>query len=323
MDRIWLSTQSKLQRLPMRPEINERKPSDPPPSQSPWRWREGIPIMSAGPRETYIGDHRIPLGLSTAEAKWLTSIQGNRSSRRSACPTGDVRAQVVLEHVRAVGAIAWQAECWWLAPPDRARMQSHLLSLSEWHSDPETAVAARTTWRIGVHGHDSVATVVTRLLDASGLVCAPAREADIVVLVGAHGVDAPEVLLPLDDPGLLDLPHLPVSVYRAHASIGPLVVPGRTPCLNCLHLQRCDTEPEWPHLVDQWRAAASAMAGDADPLLASHAAVSAVAMVRHWIDTARATTAYRIRWRFPDPMPRSDVLTHHPSCGCRWGASDR
>lgn len=296
-----------------------------------WHWRAGIPIIRAGNRETYIGDHRIPVALSTAEIAWLTATKvrpathsATDSSRESSKePMPPARIQVMLEHLRATGALASQAECWWLAPPDRADAQRHLLALSEWNPDPEAAIAARSTWRIAVQGRGLVAEAISQLLSSSRLTVTAEFEADLVVITGPHGIDAPEALLPEGDSSVSDRPHLPVSAFRGHASIGPLVIPGRTPCLNCIHLHSCDTNPNWPHLVDQWRAAETLMAQEADPLLAWHAGTSAVAMLRHWIDSAHTPLAHRVRWRFPASVPTSEFLSPHPACGCRWGDSDR
>lgn len=256
-----------------------------------------------------------------AEVAWLTRIHEGRPLHRASGPAEDEeqeRALRVLDRAHRAGAIAPHTECWWLEPIERARMQRHLLSLSEWHPEPETAVAARATWRIGVQGPGSVADATTQVLATSGLKSVPASEADLVVLVGAHGIDAPEALLPATAARVGEVPHLPVSAYRAHASIGPLVVPGRTPCLNCGYLRRCDTDPSWPRHVQQWRAAEKVVNTEADPLLAWHAAVTAVAMIRHWVDAAQTPSAHRITWRFPDPMPSHHVVVPHPACGCMW-----
>jgi bacteriocin biosynthesis cyclodehydratase domain-containing protein len=39
--------------------------------------------------------------------------------------------------------------------------------------------------------------------------------------------------------------HLPVWCGRDHASVGPLVVPGSGPCLQCLELTRLSLDPAW------------------------------------------------------------------------------
>lgn len=289
----------------------------------PLRWRDGVPVIHGNARTVYVGDHRVTMDLSTDEIAWLVSMAANRPDTDIPRPRSELRTHTMVDYLRSIGALAPQSECWWLAPPVRTALQPHVLALSEWHSDPQEAIAARTTWRIGVRGSGSLAQTIAHLLVEGGLTCVDSIEADLVVVAGSHGIDAPEALLPADEADPLhisDRPHVPVSAYRAHASIGPLVVPGRTPCLNCLHLHRQDGDPQWPHLVHQWRAAESLLATDTDPLVTWQAASSAVAMVRHWIDSAQCAPSHRIRWRLPNPVPDYEVLTPHPSCGCGWTA---
>ncbi|MFF4194808.1 thiamine biosynthesis protein ThiF [Nonomuraea sp. NPDC001831] len=42
------------------------------------------------------------------------------------------------------------------------------------------------------------------------------------------------------------IPHLLVSAFEGHGSVGPLVIPGETTCLHCLDLTRRDHDPAWP-----------------------------------------------------------------------------
>ncbi len=49
----------------------------------------------------------------------------------------------------------------------------------------------------------------------------------------------------------LRTPHLQVRLRDGKGIVGPFVVPGRTSCLRCADLTRCDFEPEWPHLSAQ------------------------------------------------------------------------
>jgi hypothetical protein len=46
-------------------------------------------------------------------------------------------------------------------------------------------------------------------------------------------------------------PHLPVVIRETTAVIGPLVLPGQTPCLRCVELTRGDRDPAWPVLAAQ------------------------------------------------------------------------
>ncbi len=132
----------------------------------------------------------------------------------------------------------------------------------------------------------------------------------LVLLVGER-VIAPDDHLPLIR---RDLPHLPVVFGDDAATVGPLVVPGETACLRCIHLSRRDSDAAWPaiaaQLADQPAAqrparteleAAIAAMRMADDLLAGRAVDDGVARV------------------IPYDGSKPDRLRHrpHPECGCR------
>lgn len=48
-----------------------------------------------------------------------------------------------------------------------------------------------------------------------------------------------------------DTAHLPVSFEPGHLSVGPLVMPGESPCLACRDAHRTDDDPAWPLLHSQ------------------------------------------------------------------------
>ncbi|HUR04826.1 MAG TPA: hypothetical protein VM347_19940 [Nonomuraea sp.] len=70
------------------------------------------------------------------------------------------------------------------------------------------------------------------------------------------GYDRPDLVIlapvaPLDgvlvnELTALGIPHLLVSAFEGHGSVGPLVLPGETACLHCLDLTRRDADPAWP-----------------------------------------------------------------------------
>lgn len=48
-----------------------------------------------------------------------------------------------------------------------------------------------------------------------------------------------------------DVTHLPIALAGDRVVVGPLVVPGRTACLSCLHAHRTDADERWPVLAAQ------------------------------------------------------------------------
>jgi len=48
-----------------------------------------------------------------------------------------------------------------------------------------------------------------------------------------------------------DVPHLPIAFEPGHVTVGPLVLPGETPCLTCRDADDADRDPAWPLLHAQ------------------------------------------------------------------------
>lgn len=101
-------------------------------------------------------------------------------------------------------------------------------------------------------------------LDATGVAAA--------VLVSHHVVDPFEHLRWLNR----DVLHVPVVFGELAVTVGPVVDPGRTPCLACVEQQRTDADPAWPAIGSQlWRQPAAA---DTE-LAATEAALEIVRML--------------------------------------------
>ncbi|MBB6546270.1 ThiF family adenylyltransferase [Nonomuraea rubra] len=65
---------------------------------------------------------------------------------------------------------------------------------------------------------------------------------DLVILAPVGPLD----MLLVNDLDSLRIPHLLVSAFEGHGTVGPLVLPGDTACLHCLDLTRRDRDPYWP-----------------------------------------------------------------------------
>ena len=71
-----------------------------------------------------------------------------------------------------------------------------------------------------------------------------------------------------------DLTHLPVSFERSRVTVGPLVIPGETPCLTCRDGQERDRDAAWPRLHAQL------IARDPGPISAAQVAEAATIAAR-------------------------------------------
>jgi bacteriocin biosynthesis cyclodehydratase domain-containing protein len=166
-----------------------------------------------------------------------------------------------------------------------------------------------------------------RCADRAGSMTRGAAAAALVQPAAPRGGDdpAPGILVmasvaPVTPPEWLatasDTPHLPVLVRETTALIGPLVVPGSTPCLRCLELARSDRDPGWPALTAQLLG----MPRRTDPCditLATLAASLAAMQVLAWVDDdTPAALGAVLEFDLGDMRLRRRRIQPHPACGC-------
>lgn len=135
----------------------------------------------------------------------------------------------------------------------------------------------------------------------------------VVVLAPAASVLPPEWLAQVRH-----RPHLPIVVRENVATIGPLVVPGTTPCLRCVELARADRDPGWPILTAQLVGQAAAIEA-CEITLATAAAALASMQLLSWLDDDRAPIAIRggaLELSLDDLRLRRQTIHPHPECGC-------
>lgn len=112
----------------------------------------------------------------------------------------------------------------------------------------------------------------------------PARTApDLVVLADAAGAD-PVTARTLVDAGTA---HLQVRLRDGRGVVGPLVLPGRSACLECLDRRRAMSDESWPLLAPQL----AAIRGRGDPATAAATAGLATAQALALVDAAAAQPA--------------------------------
>ncbi len=114
-----------------------------------------------------------------------------------------------------------------------------------------------------------------------------------------------------------DVPHLPVAFERDATTVGPLVIPGETPCLSCRDAHERERDPAWPMLHAQLvgrslgRIASTRIAGAAELVgrILRTPTQAAGLMVRVSLDGRRS-------WR---------SVRYHAECRCRetWSLSRR
>lgn len=105
-----------------------------------------------------------------------------------------------------------------------------------------------------------------------------------------------------------DIAHLPVALERGRTTVGPLVVPGETPCLSCRDGHERDRDPAWPRLHAQL------IGRSPGPVSTARIAEAATLAARLLADGATAGTIVEVSeaggrvWR---------SVAFHEECRCR------
>ncbi|MFC6081466.1 ThiF family adenylyltransferase [Sphaerisporangium aureirubrum] len=111
------------------------------------------------------------------------------------------------------------------------------------------------------------------------------------------------------------IPHLLVSAGEGVGSVGPLVLPGRTPCLRCLELIRRDRDPTWPTVgrrLGGYPAGEIACGTTLAALVAAQATGHALAHV----DGLEPVVTNRTVDVTPDWQWKKRSWAAHPRCAC-------
>ncbi|MBF4993709.1 ThiF family adenylyltransferase [Arthrobacter gandavensis] len=142
---------------------------------------------------------------------------------------------------------------------------------------------------------------------------------DLTIL--ASDQPAPRHALPVDR---LEQPHLAVSVQQYGYQVGPLVVPGTTPCLGCLDRHRGDADPGWYASAaalppDAREPVHGAGPGGEETASAALAAAAAAGQALGFIDGVAQPVTWSavLQLRAADGHVGLEPLGFHPGCGCR------
>lgn len=172
---------------------------------------------------------------------------------------------------------------------------------------------AQPAWIEGIGIRDGRAEARLRdVLDDEGVRVVDRDHANAVGIILVRGTTAAVLLAPyLRD----DIAHLPIAVEHGRLTVGPLVVPGETPCLSCRDAGDVRRDPAWPLLHAQLigRGPERIRAG-----VVAEAGVLAAALLRR----APRGDGREVRVR-PDGSHAWRTVTFHEECRCRapWSRS--
>ncbi|MDH2445309.1 hypothetical protein QDR37_15265 [Amnibacterium sp. CER49] len=117
-----------------------------------------------------------------------------------------------------------------------------------------------------------------------------------------------------------DVPHLPVVFADQAVVVGPLVVPGVTPCLRCADEHRLDAEPRWPAIAGQLLARPPARTATLPLLVLETVGVVAAALRAAAAGTPTGLEGRAVRLRASGPAQRLRRPWHR-RCACRFPAT--
>src|SRR5690625_1685258 len=114
-----------------------------------------------------------------------------------------------------------------------------------------------------------------------------------------------------------DIPHLSILVTDDHATVGPLVIPGKSPCLRCLDLHRVDHDPAWPMLATQLMNIQLREPQPEESLLSGLTAYLAAGQgLIVLADGTPSTVGSTMEFGVGSYVPALRKWTVHPDCGC-------
>jgi hypothetical protein len=113
-----------------------------------------------------------------------------------------------------------------------------------------------------------------------------------------------------------DTAHLFAATSTNASLISSVIKPGKSPCLRCLHLHRCDQDPQWP-LIDL-QVSQNPVLDSAGISLVLKTAMEVTRMISDWVDGAESDDSYLLKLGNGMGAVETYPTFFHPSCGCRW-----
>jgi hypothetical protein len=113
-----------------------------------------------------------------------------------------------------------------------------------------------------------------------------------------------------------DTSHLFAATSSGESLISSVISPGKAPCLRCMHLHRCDQDPQWPTIDLQ--ISQNPVVDSASISLILKTALEVVQIVSAWVDQSETPEPYIVKLAKSKSSVETYPTFFHPSCGCRW-----
>lgn len=224
---------------------------------------------------------------------------------------GDVA--VLMDELLALGVV-FDATRW--SAPHRRGLDAEARHIDLAGGDL-TGLTRRPQFRVAFHTDDAaepIAEAARTVLAASGMRELDSSDPDLLV-VASCGEPARTVF---ERPTLTGLDHLLVVIDEDRVRIGPLVRPGRTPCIACHDLHRADWDRAWTALLPQLGRHTGILTPPALGAVTAHAAALEVAVeILALCDGRPARTIGQLLAVGPHHDERlSWPLSFHHGCAC-------
>jgi hypothetical protein len=249
----------------------------------------------------------------------LRSIDGSRDVERlqayvrSSIPELDVAVADLMRELHALGVV-FDASRW--SAPRRRGLDAEARHADLGGDDP-ARLSARPAFRLAFRSD----TTSRPIVDAARAVLAQSGVHDLdsadphLLVIASCGEPARSLF---ERPTLEGLDHLAVVIDEDRVRIGPLVRPGRTPCVSCHDLHRADWDHAWTALVPQFGRHTRALTPPALSAVTVYAAALELAVdILNYCDGRTVRSAGRFLVVGPEHDQRSSwPLAFHHGCAC-------
>lgn len=224
--------------------------------------------------------------------------------------------RILAHHGALVDTTSSTGSSTWPAAQRERLERARLSQLASGDPAAAVTVSRRSAVPVRVFGPADLAGQAAQVMTRCGLDAAPTGPrtgpADDVVAVGVGRISWSRVR----EWTAAGVTHLAISPRADSVRVGPLVVPGSSACLQCLHLARRDRRPHWRSVSAQLPRTAVPRP---DPMLLEQAwALAARCLVAQL--QQGSSPAHNAYWevRLTDLSPRLVDVARHPLCGCWW-----
>lgn len=232
---------------------------------------------------------------------------------RADIPELDREVEPIMRELLALGVI-FDSSRW--SAPHRRGLDAEARHADLGLTDP-TLLVHRPRFRVAFHADAAAEPVVEAartILAAGGVRELDSPEPDLLVI--ASGSEPARTVF--EHPTAAGLDHLVVMIDEDRVRLGPLVRPGRAPCMSCYDLHRADWDRAWSALLPQLGRHTGALTPSAIDAVTVHAAALELAIeALAYCDGRPVRTIGGFLAVGPGHQQRSSwPLAFHHGCAC-------